>query len=137
MYWREGRFTAQSGGFRRGQYNGVKNVLPDAYLETIRVGDPLVDDWINPYAFPYINRYLVHFIRRSIYKLTAVFPVFNSAVDLSARSLIYNRDPSRVLSREKIPAELPVVAAAPGWEGGKDLLNGSGGVHPERITSRL
>ena len=29
-------------------FNGIKNILPDAYLETTAVGDILDDDTINP-----------------------------------------------------------------------------------------
>ena len=90
----EGTFAAGS------VWNGNKNVLPDAFLEGISVGDPLDDDWINP--------------------------------------LIYHSDPARVLSRERIPAELPVVTAVgTDWNGKTDLLNGSEGIHPEKVTSRL
>ena len=80
-------------------FNGKKNVLPDAYLENVKVGDALQDDWINP--------------------------------------LVYHTDPSIVLSREKIPEEIPVVYAGEGWSAGEDLLNGAGGVNPQRISSRL
>ena len=31
-------------------WNGIKNVLPDSYIETISVGDVLDDDTINPCA---------------------------------------------------------------------------------------
>lgn len=52
--------------------------------------------------------------------------------------LIYHSDPSRVLSRERIPAKVHVVAAAgTNWEGKRDLLNGRDGAHPEKVTSRL
>ena len=78
-------------------FNGKKNVLPDAYLETLRVGDVLDDDWINP--------------------------------------LVYHTDPSIVLSREKIPTDIPVVAAADGWSAGNDLLNGAQGVNPDKVVS--
>ena len=33
-------------------WNGIKNVLPDSYIETISVGDVLDDDTINPCAAP-------------------------------------------------------------------------------------
>jgi len=29
-------------------FNGVKNVLPDDYVRTLSIGDPLDDDTINP-----------------------------------------------------------------------------------------
>ena len=29
-------------------YNGVKNVLPDAYINSLEVGDVLDDDFLNP-----------------------------------------------------------------------------------------
>jgi hypothetical protein len=45
-------------------YNGVQNVLPQAYVEQISVGDVLEDDWLNP--------------------------------------LVWHKDTTRVLSRERI-----------------------------------
>jgi ectoine hydroxylase-related dioxygenase (phytanoyl-CoA dioxygenase family) len=37
-------------------FNGQKNVLPDAYLATLSIGDALMNDEQNPLLWPVVNR---------------------------------------------------------------------------------
>ena len=93
----------------------------------------LDDDWINPLIY---RSAIPNDRNRSI----TIDCCCITVEQLNSKWLTWalcSSDPSKVLSKFKIPTELPVVSGGANWKGQRDLLNGADGVHPEKVTSRL